>query len=363
MRIVIVCIVTLLFATLVVGCAPSLTLVPTATAVPPTATPVPATSTPIPPTATATLLPTQTPLPTATNTPATETTVIFTDDFGARCNLPRSDNADRTLGCENGEYVMLNKTANTVWWVYYGDSYDDSVIQVDARVIAGGKYLDSGLIFGVSRNGDSFFRYTVLPSGLYSVMYYAGEKWTELIPYTPSSDVNPGIASNQLKVITQGDQLAFYVNGKFLNRITNPNLGSGKVGLLIDNGEANGKVAFDNLTVSKINRPLILPASKPIAPPPTSTLPKPAGPSCADTPPGMAGLLWINQFDGEATVTIVDHEYHVPGKSTMLIPIPAGKKFVIDAFIPGIGRLRPAPGPFTWDAGYCEVWSPGRAAN
>ncbi len=113
------------------------------------------------------------------------------------------------------------------------------------------------------------------------------------------------------------------------------------------------------------------PTPTPITPtsvPPTAT-PKPtpvptrALPSCADTPPGMAGLLWINQFDGEATVTIVDHEYHVPGKTRMLIPIPAGKKFVIDAFIPGVGRLRPAPGPFTWDAGYCEVWNPGRAPN
>jgi len=93
-------------------------------------------------------------------------------------------------------------------------------------------------------------------------------------------------------------------------------------------------------------------------PPPSPT--SPPLPSCKDTPPGMAGLLWINQFDGDATITIVDHEYRVPGNSRMLIPIPAGKKFVIDAFIPGVGRLRPAPGPFTWDAGYCEVWSPGR---
>jgi hypothetical protein len=195
------------------------------------------------------------------------------------------------------------------------------------------------------------------------VFLYASEKWTELIPYTKSSAVKPGTVGNRLKIVAQGDQLAFYVNGEFLNRITHSELRSGKVGLLIDNGEANGKVAFDNLSIARINRPLVLPAPKPIAPPPTSTPPKPAGPSCADTPPGMAGLLWINQFDGEATITIVDHEYHVPGNSRMLIPIPAGKKFVIDAFIPGVGRLRPAPGPFTWDAGYCEVWNPGRAPN
>ncbi len=102
------------------------------------------------------------------------------------------------------------------------------------------------------------------------------------------------------------------------------------------------------------------PSPSPMRPVLPTVPPAPALPSCSDTPAGMAGLLWINQFDGEATITIVDHEYHVPGNTRMLIPIPPGKKFVIDAFIPGVGRMRPAPGPFTWDAGYCEVWNPGR---
>ncbi len=103
------------------------------------------------------------------------------------------------------------------------------------------------------------------------------------------------------------------------------------------------------------------PTFTPLPPPPTATRAAPAQASCADTPPGNAGLLWINAFAGEATITIVDHEYHVPGNTRMLIPIPAGKNFVIDAFIPGVGRLRPAPGPFVWNAGYCEIWSPGKA--
>jgi hypothetical protein len=90
--------------------------------------------------------------------------------------------------------------------------------------------------------------------------------------------------------------------------------------------------------------------------PPT---PVPTRSPCGELPPGMAGLLWINRFPGEATVTLTDHEYHVPGNSQMLILIPAGKKFVIEAFIPGVGRLNPKLGPYTWEGGECHVLNPG----
>ena len=139
-------------------------------------------------------------------------------------------------------------------------------------------------------------------------------------------------------------------------------LDAGAIGFTIDNGDANGQVAFDNLSIAKINRDLVLPPPLAAAPPAAAPV-KPQGPSCADTPAGMAGLFWINAFDGEVTLTIVDHEYRIPGKGTLMVPIPPDKKFVIDAFIPGVGRLRPAPGPFTWAAGYCEIWSPGAISN
>lgn len=87
-------------------------------------------------------------------------------------------------------------------------------------------------------------------------------------------------------------------------------------------------------------------------------VPSPPPLPCGDLPPGTAGLLYINHFPGEATVTIVVHEYHVPGNSRMVIPIPAGKPFTIDAFIPGVGRYRPTLGPYTWEAGECHQLEP-----
>ncbi len=100
-------------------------------------------------------------------------------------------------------------------------------------------------------------------------------------------------------------------------------------------------------------RPTSTPTFTPV--PPTATrLPLP----CGDLPPGMAGLLFINHFSIESTVTIVDHEYHVPGNSQRVMLIPAGKPFTIDAYTPGVGRIRPALGPFTWNAGECVILEP-----
>ncbi len=90
------------------------------------------------------------------------------------------------------------------------------------------------------------------------------------------------------------------------------------------------------------------------APVPTRTpLPSP----CGEMPPGMAGLLWINHFPEFATVTLTDHQYRVEGNSQLLMLIPAGKQFVIDANIVGVGQLK--QGPFTWQEGECHVYNPG----
>ncbi len=77
---------------------------------------------------------------------------------------------------------------------------------------------------------------------------------------------------------------------------------------------------------------------------------------CGELPPGMAGLLWINHFPEFATVTLTDHQYRVEGNSQLLMLIPGGKKFVIDANIVGVGQLK--AGPFTWEAGECHIVDP-----
>ncbi len=72
--------------------------------------------------------------------------------------------------------------------------------------------------------------------------------------------------------------------------------------------------------------------------------------------PGNAGLYVINHFDAEMTLTIVDHEYHIPAHGELAVQFPGGKPFTINAFILGIGRS--TSGPFILNAGECRLYEP-----
>ncbi len=126
------------------------------------------------------------------------------------------------------------------------------------------------------------------------------------------------------------------------------------------NPKTEGRIALTGTppvptpTTAAAATPTKAPATK--APPPPT---RPRQSACGELPPDTAALLYVNHFPGEATVTLTDHEYHIPGNSQLVIQVPAGKKFTIDAFIPGVGRLRPALGPFTWNPGDCFRLEPG----
>lgn len=285
---------------------------PTATE-PPTATFVP-TSTPRPtetftpaPTATAT----RTPQPTATSTPATETYVIFSDDFSAsKCNLTTGENTSRKYACENGEYSMEFKNPEYGGWVWYGDSYDNAVIEADARAISGDQVL-YGIIFRRTTDGD-YYRFA-LSQGAYALQLYSGQKWTALIPWTNSPAVKAGAEKNHLKVVVQGTLIALYANNEFLQSFEDSTLPKGSAGLYAANTLTSDKVAFDNFAVSKINRPLALPGAKPTATPiPT-------------IPPGMGGLIVVNFTGDEVYYDIAGKRYTVAPNSQIYIHLPPGR--------------------------------------
>ncbi len=337
------CISVCLFS-FVIGCVAcaSPTPVPTATALPSptpqptdTATPVPtATATSVPtdtPTPTLTPRPTNTPRPTLTPTPSTETYVLFTDDFsGNLCILDSINDSNRTFGCENGEYTMLMKTAGYSWWQYYDDEYDDAMIEADARAVSDAADATYGIAFRVASDGNSFYRFAITADGYYSVYYFSrSTKWSALIPWTSSPALKTGAEKNHLKVVAQGTQIAVYANDQFLDTVTDTTLARGAVGFVTGSENPNSKLAFDNVSVSKINRPLALPAPK--ARPPTPT-PLPT------IPADMGGLIVYNWMGSEMNYTIGGKLYKVPGNGHTIILLAPGKyTYSFDA--PGVKAI------------------------
>ncbi len=311
----------LVLVVFLVACAPAATPTPLPTNTPkPTDTPPPPTATPlptatVPPTGTFTPAPsatrTATPVPTATSTPATETSVVFEDDFsGSKCILSTVDDATRTYACADGEYTMGFKNPNWSGWVTYSGQYDDSVVEVDARAISGAQ-VTYGIAFRRASSGD-FYDFVLSPRGRYSLQYYSAQKWTALIPWTDSPAVSTGTGKNHLKVVAQGSLIALYANDQFLRSIEDSALSRGTAGLYSNTSNPTDRVAFDNFSISKMNRPLALPAPEPTATP-------------APTIPAGTGGIIVDDFCGfEVYLDIGGKLYTIPVDGQIIIHLPPG---------------------------------------
>jgi hypothetical protein len=202
-----------------------------------------------------------TPTRAATTATSGNTAVVFTDNYSGLCNLVVGDNADREFKCDNGEYSMLLKTKGSRW-AYYTEEYSDFVLEVDGHIVSGPADFEYGVVFRVAKEGKGFYGFTVTRGGSYSVFRYQNGDYTDLVKYTASSAIKSGLAMNRLKVVAQGRQIALYVNDTWLTTIADSNLTTGGFGLYVNTESDNAKAAFDNVSLSKINRPIAVPTPK-----------------------------------------------------------------------------------------------------
>ena len=80
------------------------------------------------------------------------------------------------------------------------------------------------------------------------VMHKEGDQKT-LVPWTKSAVIRSGTSPNQLEIRTRGDQLQFYINGRYLTRITDTeNLKRGVAGLYTSE---TSEVVFDDLEIKR----------------------------------------------------------------------------------------------------------------
>jgi hypothetical protein len=97
-------------------------------------------------------------------------------------------------------------------------------------------------------------------------------------------------------------------------------------------------------------------APKPTAVPAT-TVPQPTSPpSGCPLDPGNAGIFVVNDFDGQMTFTILNHEYKIEPHASQLVQIPGDTKFTASVSVVGVGKT--SFGPYTLSAGQCVKYEP-----
>jgi hypothetical protein len=93
-----------------------------------------------------------------------------------------------------------------------------------------------------------FYVFEVGDRGEVGVWLRDGQQWLDLLTWTPSQAVKPGLASNELTVAIVGDHLSFVVNGIPVASQTDTLFHSGAAGVFVG-GDSN-EVAVDRIAVS-----------------------------------------------------------------------------------------------------------------
>ena len=157
---------------------------------------------------------------------------------------------------DGGEYHMVSKERTFVVMYAPSETYntENARVSVTARSVDGsapsagfgllvhgqvksGKLEDYGLLIYPSEDPE------------YQIVMHKEGTQSSLVEKTKTSAIKSGSAPNKLEIRIKGPELSFYVNGQFLNRITDrENYRRGKAGLYTSDIH---EVAFDDLAIDR----------------------------------------------------------------------------------------------------------------
>lgn len=157
----------------------------------------------------------------------------------------------------DGEYHMRAK--ERTYLVMYAPSGDynteNAIVRVTARSADGiGPNSGYGLIVhGQKSSNNELEDYALLiytgDEPQYEIVMHKGGNQSTLVSWTKTSLLRSGTNSNQLEIRIKGDQLSFYINGRYLTRLTDTeNFRRGVAGLYTSE---TSEVVFDDLTIER----------------------------------------------------------------------------------------------------------------
>jgi hypothetical protein len=180
----------------------------------------------------------------------------LTDDFSSeRWRTGTFDYGE--IWYADDEFHMRAKEGMYLVMYAPGNDYttQNATVRVTARSVDGIAPVSGyGLIVHGEKSSDNTLEdYALLiytgEEPRYQVVLHKSNDQKALVPWTKSSIIRSGTNPNQLEIRSQGDELSFYVNGRYLTRITDTeNNKRGVAGLYTSE---TGEVAFDDLEISR----------------------------------------------------------------------------------------------------------------
>lgn len=182
--------------------------------------------------------------------PAT-TTDDFSDETWGTGNFSYGD-----ISYEDGEYRMSAKDSS--YLVMYAPSSDYSTenarVRVTVQDVEGGAVSSGyGLVVHGQKTATSQLEdYALLiftgAQPQYQIIKHKAGVQTTIVPWTKSTAILSGTDANQLEVRARGSELSFYINGQYVNRVTDNEIKKGVAGFYTS---GTSEVAFDDLEIRR----------------------------------------------------------------------------------------------------------------
>lgn len=180
---------------------------------------------------------------------------ITTDDFSEE-TWGKGTFSYGDISYEDGEYHMRAKENS--YLVMYAPSNSHST--ENARTSVSVKDVDGGAVssgYGLIVHGQKtptsqLEDYALLiftgAQPQYEIIKHKAGVQTTVVPWTKSSAINAGTSVNKLEVRARGSELSFYINGQYVNRITDNEIKKGVAGFYTS---GTSEVAFDDLEIRR----------------------------------------------------------------------------------------------------------------
>jgi len=156
----------------------------------------------------------------------------------------------------DGQYHMRSKD-KTYLVMYAPSDYrtSNATVRVTARSVDGTPAQNGfGLIVhGQRSKANELEDYALLiytgAEAKYEIIKHKGGEQSAIVPWTKSTVIRGGTNTNQLEVRARGTELTFYINGQYVDRITDTeNFRGGVAGLYTSD---TAEVAFDDLEIKR----------------------------------------------------------------------------------------------------------------
>jgi hypothetical protein len=158
-----------------------------------------------------------------------------------QANWPNNPNGMASFS--NGEYRVRTREPGRFVAIAapINAPLQDVAVQARFRKVggpSGGGYgiivrdLDPGQRDGVNQEG-SYYVLEAGDRGEYGIWRREGNRWIDLIPWTPAPSVRPGGVSNELTVIAVRERLRLAINGSMVAEVSDATLSEGGIGIFV----------------------------------------------------------------------------------------------------------------------------------